>query len=378
MHSILSSSLPGVLSSRIRDFITRNTPLPGGAGGGRGPAGNELEFEGLALEVFEFQRAHNPGYASLLTAAGLTSVAPEHWSQIPPVPTQGFKGLEMTTLQPEDRVRVFHSSGTTDQVPSRHYHSPLSLELYETSLLAGFRQVLPEGTPEMLFLTPDPHNAPHSSLCHMFGVLRHAMAGEASRFAGQVTPEGVWELDRRGVMDRLRSAETSGRPLWILGTAFNFVHLLEHLQATDARVLLPAGSRALETGGYKGRSKALPKDELHDGITRGLGIEREGILGEYGMSELSSQAYACAGVGDPRPPLFRFPPWARARVVSPEDGREVAEGEVGVLRVVDLANLCSALSIQTEDLAVRRAGGFELVGRIPRSEPRGCSWMSAP
>ena len=47
----------------------------------------------------------------------------------------------------------------------------------------------------------------------------------------------------------------------------------------------------METGGYKGRSRSLPKAELHALITRRLGISGEHIICEYGMSELSSQAY---------------------------------------------------------------------------------------
>jgi hypothetical protein len=73
---------------------------------------------------------------------------------------------------------------------------------------------------------------------------------------------------------------------------------------------------------------------------------------------------------------FCFPPWARVRIVSPETGREVADGETGLLRVFDLANVFSVLAIQTEDLAVRRGERFELIGRAALAEPRGCSLMA--
>ncbi len=75
--------------------------------------------------------------------------------------------------------------------------------------------------------------------------------------------------------------------------------------------------------------------------------------------------------------IFRFPCWARAQVVSPETGLEVPEGETGLIRVFDLANIYSVLAIQTEDLAIRRGDGFELLGRAALAEPRGCSWMAA-
>ena len=151
---------------------------------------------------------------------------------------------------------------------------------------------------------------------------------------------------------------------------------------TGMSLQLPPGSRVLETGGYKGRSRSLSKPDLHALISRVLGIPLGRIISEYGMSELSSQAYDLKiGLSTPgitsSERIFRFPPWARAQIVSPETGREVADGETGLIRVFDLANLHSVLAVQTEDLGIRRGDGFELLGRAVMSEPRGCSLMSA-
>jgi hypothetical protein len=125
----------------------------------------------------------------------------------------------------------------------------------------------------------------------------------------------------------------------------------------------------------------LAKTELHALITERLGVPAAHIVCEYGMSELSSQAYdsempsAECGVQN-QWCAFRFPSWARVRIISPETGSEVADGETGLIRVFDLANVFSVLAIQTEDLAVRRGDGFELIGRAALAEPRGCSLMA--
>jgi hypothetical protein len=74
---------------------------------------------------------------------------------------------------------------------------------------------------------------------------------------------------------------------------------------------------------------------------------------------------------------FQFPPWTRVQIISPESGTEVAEGETGLLRVFDLANVYSVMAVQTEDLAIRRGDDFELLGRAALAEPRGCSLMPA-
>jgi hypothetical protein len=185
-------------------------------------------------------------------------------------------------------------------------------------------------------------------------------------------------------VQQLLAASDGSTPVVLLGTAFSLVLLLDHLVESNLRFDLPAGSRVMETGGYKGRSRVLTKTDLHNLITSRLGIPPAHIVSEYGMSELSSQAYnggAALLRGHPgerraatRP--YRFPPWARAQVVSPENGREGGEGETGLLRVYDLANVFSVMAIQTEDLAIRRGTGFALVGRAESAEPRGCSLMS--
>jgi hypothetical protein len=147
----------------------------------------------------------------------------------------------------------------------------------------------------------------------------------------------------------------------------------------------------METGGYKGRSREIPREELHDLIALSLGVPHARIGCEYGMSELSSQAYdirdgllsgaslrhSAGAVGDGRRPPRRlqFPPWCHARVVSPETGREQPDGQPGLLQIIDLANVASVLGVQTEDLAIRHADGLELLGRAAQAEARGCSLM---
>lgn len=270
----------------------------------------------------------------------------------------------------------------------------------------------------MCILTPSPELAPHSSLVHMFETVRRKIGASESAFVGKIAPDGSSTLDFDAILAALaprrqpaspkcgregwtpdarprapaclaeaRARRRDPSPLLLLGTAFSFVHLLDYLVEKDLRFNLPAGSRVMETGGYKSRSRTMPKDELHALITERLGIPPENIICEYGMSELSSQAYD-GRAALPRgqefhgraaaPPyhVFQFPPWARVEIVSPETGREVAEGETGLIRVFDLANAFSVAAVQTEDLGIRRGDGFELIGRAQLAEPRGCSVMS--
>ena len=177
-------------------------------------------------------------------------------------------------------------------------------------------------------------------------------------------------------MAALRLGAGAEQSVILLGTAFSFVHLLDHLAKQKRHLQLSPGSRVLETGGYKGRSRSLPQTELHALLTSFLNIPAAQIVCEYGMSELSSQAYDRSAGNRTNPQRrFQFPPWTRVKIISPETGRGVAEGETGLLRIYDLANVRSVMALQTEDLAVRRGDGFELVGRAALAEPRGCSLL---
>jgi len=340
-----------------------------------GEALSDERFNQLALELFALQFQGNPAYQSLCRARSRNPSTVEHWTQIPAVPAVAFKELELSSLPPVERTTVFHSSGTTEQKPSRHFHNATSLSVYEASLTRWFNRHL-GGAGPLHFLTPSRVAAPHSSLIYMFETLRQQRSLPPAAFLGNLTTDGTWALDFPAVLAELQSASATGRPMTLLGTAFSFVHLLDYLAEHQLRFRLPPGSRVMETGGYKNRSRTLPKAELHALINEKLGIPASHILCEYGMSELSSQAYSVAGTGSSLQP-FRFPPWARAQVVSPETGREVADGQTGIIRILDLANVFSVAAVQTEDLGIRRGTGFELVGRAGQAEPRGCSLMAA-
>ena len=352
-------------------------------------------FNDLALELFALQFEHNFPYRRFCQSRQVSPAGIRRWDQIPAIPTQAFKEAELSCLPGGERSVVFFSSGTTEHQPSRHFHNHKSLEMYEASLLGWFGvHLLPDSAKDLslraLALTPTPAQAPHSSLVHMFETLQGHLGFAKFSFTGATTQEGLWELDCLATIELLREAVLAKEPVMLLGTAFSFVHLLDHMAQRNLAVKLCAGSRVMETGGYKGRSRVLSKPELHSFIASKLGIPLSRIVSEYGMSELSSQAYdrvsrsenqggRKAFFGDVaarEARWFRFPPWVRTQIVSAENGREVQMGQTGLIRVFDLANVYSIMAVQTEDLAVRRGAGFELMGRADLAEARGCSLMA--
>ncbi|MEE9279575.1 MAG: long-chain fatty acid--CoA ligase [Myxococcota bacterium] len=322
-------------------------------------------FGTLALELFAYQYQYGEAYRRLCDAAGRSPSNVEHWSDIPAVPTGAFKRARFATFPAEREVRTFRTSGSS--LAERGELHLDTLELYDASLLATFDAYVCRGSGALRFvvLAPSAAEAPDSSLSYMFD--------RAARLLGSGEPSfpvhaGGWDPERA-----IADLEGLRGPAAVVGTAFAFVHLLDELAARGKRLSLPAGTRVMETGGFKGRSRELTREELHAGIERALGVPTSRIINQYGMCELASQFYeASLRTGEPST-AKRVPPWVRTRVVDPGTFEDVAPGETGVLVHYDLANTGSALAVQTSDLGRRLDAGFAVLGRLRGAEERGCS-----
>ncbi|HEY8077764.1 MAG TPA: acyl-protein synthetase, partial [Labilithrix sp.] len=220
----------------------------------------------------------------------------------------------------------------------------------------------------VLVVGPSPTEAPDSSLVHMCDAFVRTFGSTDSAWLVENGVVDLGTFDERAVY-----AEARSEPMLVLGTSFAFVHLLDALG--DASMRLPPGSRVMQTGGYKGKSREVPKAELVRDLARAFAIEPRAIVAEYGMAELSSQFYERT-LFEPsaRAGVFAEPPWARVVPVDPETAKPVAPGEIGIARIVDLMNVDSAVAVLTQD-RVRRVdeASFELLGRAEGAPPRGCS-----
>jgi len=326
---------------------------------------DEARFDALARALFLHQFEYNEPYRRLCTAFGRAPEGVGHWSEIPSVPTGAFKEARLAAFPEAETVRVFRTSGsTTERRGELHLDT---LALYDASLRATFRAwVCPDPEPVRILVMATPlRDAPDSSLSYMFDAAVRDLGSDDSAMLF-----GHGGLDMAIAMTALQRART---PVAICGTAFAFVHLIDGMRAVGLKLALPDGSRVMETGGFKGRSRELSREELHGGISEALGVPPEAILNQYGMCELGSQFYEPTlrtGVVTTRK---RIPPWVRTRVVDPEHLRDVPEGEPGLLVHYDLANTGSVLAVQTADEGTLTAEGLEVRGRIAGAEARGCS-----
>ncbi len=335
----------------------------------------ERSFEELALVAFAYQFDRLSAYRALCERAGRAPGAVASWRDVPMIPATAFASVELATDPP---LETFRSSGTLDAPggPGRSVHRHPFPDLYRAAIDASFpRFCLPRGDhpgelPAMLALVPPRSVAPDSSLGFMVDYLLAQFGGPASDYAfAERGVEGAKARSWCGARQR------QGRPVMILGTSFALADLLDYLARIDLKFRLPPGSVVFETGGFKGRARELSADELHRRLAEQLAIAAEAIVGEYGMTELTSQCYTATLTGGD-PGIFVPPHWMKVRVLDPVHLTELPPGATGLLAFFDLANVGSALHLLTEDLGRIEGEGFRLVGRAPESDLRGCSLLA--
>jgi len=332
---------------------------------------DDARFEAIARDLFAHQIAHCEPYRRFCERRGVSATSLRSWREIPAVPTGAFKEVALRGFSAERTRKTFRTSGTsTERRGELHLDT---LALYEASLLPSFRRGvlpdLPEGArARMRVLAPSPAELPDSSLSHMFGCAIEAFGDAGSGFdveRGELRLDPLLAALGRAIAERV--------PVALCGTAFAFVHLLDAMAARDTSLMLPSGSRALETGGFKGRAREMPQAELYAAIERAFGIPALRIVNQYGMCELGSQFYDSV-LCEPEAPRRKLaPPWTRVRLVDPATGADADDGAIGVIHVYDLANTGSVLAIQTADLGRAAGDGFLVLGREPGAEARGCS-----
>lgn len=309
------------------------------------------EFERLAIQIFRFQYENVSVYRNF---CNLLNINPDHIrkiEQIPFLPIQFFKSHKIIVKGFSEEI-IFTSSGTTGSITSEHYVA--DAKIYEKSFQVAFKRQY--GNPHnytILALLPSYLERDGSSLIYMVESLIKESDNPNS---------GFYLNEIEALIEKLEQLEIEGEKIILLGVSYALLDLIERKKFNLQNTIV------LETGGMKGRRKELIKDELHEILKDGFGVEK--IHSEYGMTELLSQAYS---VGDG---LFSCPSWMKILTRDTEDALTYITNKTGGINVIDLANLYSCSFIATQDLGKTYDDGtFEVLGRFDSSDIRGCNLM---
>ena len=314
---------------------------------------NPTNFEDKALEVFQYQARQNEVYKSYLQFLKINPSLIQKVEQIPFLPIEFFKTHKVVSGNVPTQV-IFESSGTTDQVRSKHHVA--DLDFYNQITEHIFEQFYGKLEDYDFFaLLPSYAERDNSSLIYM---VNHFMSKSKHQ------QMGFYLNNERALIEALKSAlQKSNSKIILIGVTFALLDL-----ADKANINL-SGIEIMETGGMKGRRKELVREEVHQILTQRFSVPYVGS--EYGMTELLSQGYA------KKDGIFHTPEWVKIMLRNVNDPFEKgAHIQRGGINVIDLANIDTCSFIETKDLgSIYPNGGFNILGRFDNSDLRGCNLL---
>jgi hypothetical protein len=317
------------------------------------------KFNEFALALFRQQWNLCAPFREFARYRGITSPDEvQHWTRIPFLPVEFFKSHD---LRCGDYIPEcwFESSSTTGNGVSRF---PVQhLEDYQTIARASFEYAY--GSLErkvFLCLLPSYLERQGSSLVAMLDHWVNETAAEGS---------GFFLYNHAALHELLLQKTAEGRDVQLWGVTFALLDFADYVLAAGGMAQRDAFS-LIETGGMKGRRAEITRYELHEYLSRAFNLSRIG--GEYGMTELSSQAYARERG------FYQCPPQMKVCAVRNDDPfTPAAFGKTGRLCVADLGSAHACAFIMTSDAGrVYEDGSFEVLGRLDYSDLRGCNLMA--
>ena len=308
---------------------------------------NQAQFSKCALELFRYQAERCEPYRRYIELLGIDPSEVERIEDIPFLPIELFKSSDVYCGEEEPEI-IFTSSNTGSTQPSRHMMA--SLETYREAFTRAFEQFYGKAEEWSIYgLLPNYLEREGSSLVYMVDTLIKRCGS------------GGFYLNNYEQL--IYDIKNDPKPKILLGVSYALWDVAEKYAPKFENTII------METGGMKGRREELSKSELHKILCEGFGAKA--IHSEYGMAELTSQAYSKGGG------IFYAPSWMRVMVRDVNDPfNHAPQGMRGGIDIIDLANLSSCAFIQTQDIGrVLSDGGFMIEGRIAGSDIRGCNLL---
>ena len=312
---------------------------------------NQSSFNKYCLDIYHFQYRNNLVYKKFCNMICENPMNINEITKIPFLPISFFKTKKILSVDKFEKV--FYSSGTTN---SRSKHFISDLKLYEESFIKNFKNNYGElNKYTIIALLPNYYENESSSLIYMVEKLIKLTKSNES---------GFFLDDYTNLSKKLNQLDSKNdRKTILIGVPYALLDLLDFNQFCFNNTII------METGGMKGRRKELVRNELHEKLKSGFGVNQ--IHSEYGMTELLSQAYS-KGNG-----VFSTPAWMKVLIRDVNDAQNLNfNKKSGAINIIDLANYNSCSFIATDDMGkFVSESEFEVIGRIDNSDVRGCNLL---
>lgn len=336
---------------------------------------DESLFNELALKEFELQHNNIDIYRRLCVKKGISPDKITNWQEIPAVPADAFKHFDVFCFEKAEIKRTFATSGTSKKEKRGMAHfDEVGLRLMDAAILKNAKTYLfPDNLKtRLLILAPSPETAPNMIMAYGMERLKQNFGLPDSRFL--INKQG-FSVD--SFIKCLREAESTKTPVTIIGASFALANFFDHCRQKKMRFKLPSGSRSMDAGGYKGRSRELSRSEFLSFFPEILGIPQDQSVNLLGMTELGSQFYDNCFYNKTRNKhLARAktnPPWTKTVVVDAASLKRAKKGRIGLLKHLDLSNKERVVAVQTDDIGKETSAGFEIIGRAKGAQSKGCS-----
>jgi phenylacetate-coenzyme A ligase PaaK-like adenylate-forming protein len=305
----------------------------------------------------------------------LEFLAKEDWDsieKIPYVPVALFKSHNLLSVPEREVVRTMTSSGTTGQQLSRIHLDKATAELQSRALSTILKAVL--GTDRRPMLIVDSQSVIKNRTqysARTAGILGIYPFGRHHLFA----LDDDMELRYDAVASFL--AEHSKAPIVVFGFTFMVWKYLHGSLTKNMRTLDMQKATLIHSGGWKALlNESVDNASFKAGLAQSCGINA--IHNYYGMVEQTGSIFLEGGDGYLYPSNF-----SDVIIRDPRTLEPVGDGEPGVVQVLSvLPQSYPGHSILTEDVGVIdgvsngdewRGKRLRIIGRLPKSEVRGCS-----
>ncbi|MBT0584944.1 acyl-protein synthetase [Alteromonas sp. SM 2104] len=289
-----------------------------------------------------------------------------------------FKLLELKSISPDQVFKVLQSSGTTAQTPARIILDKPTSQRQSKVLVAILQQVLGKQRLPMLIIdAPSTVRDPSKFNARAAGIQGLAFFGRDHTYALNDDMSPNWS-EIHGFCDKYAE-----QPVLLFGFTFMvWQYWLSALNHAGKFIHLPHGV-LLHSGGWKKlEAQRVDNATFKQTVESLTGVKR--CHNFYGMAEQVGSIFMECSEG-----YLHAPHVADVIVRDPVDLSMAGVGEQGLLQVLSgVPTSYPGHSILTEDLGVLhgeddcRCGWkgkyFSVLGRLPKTEMRGCSDTHAP